>query len=305
MNDATRPESRAGIAQSYAFTVAALLIWSTSFIGTKIAYATFPPITLGALRFVIASAVLGVALIGGKAHVKPTLKDLGVMAVSGVLGITLYFTLENIGVSLTTASNAALIIASYPAITTLLELVIYRIKPSASKVAGILIAMAGVYLLSSTSGNEGNQSQHVGDLILVATGVVWALYSFTTRKVVARYPAVTVSFYQTIAGVICFIPLSLTEMARWQAPTVTSLAVLVYLGVMCSVAAFLLYNLGLRKLSPSTSVSLMNLVPVFGVILAVLILHETITARQLIGGPIVMAGVLLSARKPSLPEAKK
>ncbi len=85
---------------------------------------------------------------------------------------------------------------------------IYRIKPSASKVAGILIAMAGVYLLSSTSGNEGNQSQHVGDLILVATGVVWALYSFTTRKVVARYPAVTVSFYQTNAGVICIIPLS-------------------------------------------------------------------------------------------------
>ncbi len=89
MNDATRPESRAGIAQSYAFTVAALLIWSTSFIGTKIAYATFPPITLGALRFVIASAVLGVALIGGKAHVKPTLKDLGVMAVPGVVGIAL------------------------------------------------------------------------------------------------------------------------------------------------------------------------------------------------------------------------
>ncbi len=48
------------------------------------------------------------------------------MSISGVLGTTLYFSLENIGVELTTASNAAIIVASYPAITVLMEFLFFR-----------------------------------------------------------------------------------------------------------------------------------------------------------------------------------
>lgn len=278
----------------YSATILALLIWSTSFISTKIAYTTFPPITLGAARFVIASGVLGIILFLKKDSTKPTLKDLAIISSSGILGITLYFTMENIGVSLTTASNAALIVASYPAITALLELMIYRIKISGFKILGIFLAMFGVYLVSYTNNSYNGQEQFVGNIILIATGVVWALYNFITRRIVNKYPAITISFYQTVAGTVCFIPLAFIERANWQFPTASSFTMLLYLGVLCSVVAFLLYNFGLRMLAPSTSVSLMNLVPIFGVIFSVLFLHETVCIRQLIGGVIIIAGVLLS-----------
>ncbi len=285
----------------YTATILALFIWSTSFIGTKIAYATFPPLTLGALRFVVATIVLGIALLIKQEFVKPSLKDLGVMSLSGALGITLYFAMQNIGIHLTTASNAALIVGCYPAIATLLELIIYKVRPSAINVVGIFIAMAGVFILTfkdSVIGNGDGMNQQAGNLILIATGFVWTFYNFMTQKVVNKYPAITVSFYQTIAGTILFLPLTLVERDAWVSPTPISISALIYLGVLCSVIAFLLYNFGLRKIPPSRSVTLMNLVPIFGVIFSVLILHETVTLQQLAGGIIVIAGVLLSVKQP-------
>ncbi|WP_342782099.1 DMT family transporter [Saccharibacillus brassicae] len=100
----------------------AIVFWSTSFVGTKIAYASFPPLTLGAARFAIASLILGGIVLLRREFVRPAPRDLGLMALSGLLGTTVYFALENIGVQLTTASSAALIVASYPAVTALLEL---------------------------------------------------------------------------------------------------------------------------------------------------------------------------------------
>ncbi|WP_226003365.1 DMT family transporter [Paenibacillus sp. BJ-4] len=281
----------------YGSTILALLIWSTSFIATKAAYTSIPPLTLGLSRFIIASIVLGIVLLIKKEYVKVKPKDLATISFSGVLGITLYFSMENIGVSLTTASNAALIVASYPAITSLLELILYKVKISKYKICGIALAMIGVYFLTSVGESSGGKNQLIGNLILIGTGFAWAFYTFMTRKVVDKYPPVTLSFYQTVAGSIFFIPLALLEKDSWQAPTTAALTLLIYLGMFCSVIAFLLYNYGLIKLSPSSSVSLMNLVPIFGVLFSVLLLQETITWRQIIGGMVVIIGVLLSAHQ--------
>ncbi|MDP1509887.1 EamA family transporter [Paenibacillus sp. CMAA1739] len=281
----------------YSSTILALLIWSTSFIATKAAYTTFPPLTLGLSRFIIASIVLGIVLLIKKEHVKVKPKDLATISFSGVLGITLYFSMENIGVSLTTASNAALIVASYPAITSLLEFILYKVKLSKYKICGIALAMIGVYFLTSVGESPDGKNQLIGNLILIGTGFAWAFYTFMTRKVVDKYPPVTLSFYQTVAGSIFFIPLALLEKDSWQAPTTGSFMLLMYLGVFCSVIAFLLYNYGLIKLSPSSSVSLMNLVPIFGVIFSVVLLHETVSWRQMIGGLVVIIGVLMSAHQ--------
>lgn len=277
--------------------ILAIIIWSTSFVGTKIAYASFSPLTLGAARFVIATAVLGIFLMVKKEFTKPKLKDIGLISVSGILGITIYFAMENIGVKLTTASNAALIVASYPAITALFELLLYRTKISWVKLLGITTAIVGVYLLVHSNHGDGGKQQLLGNIILIATGIVWAFYNFATRKVVKKHSMLTVSFYQTVAGTVAFIPLALTERASWQIPTLTSFLVLLYLGIFCSVAAFLLYNFGLRKLSPTSAVTLLNLVPVLGVLSSVIFLREVVQINQLIGGAIIVGGVVLSVRQ--------
>lgn len=284
-----------------AATTAAILLWSTSFVATKIAYESFPPLTLGACRFFLASAALGITVLLKREFTMPSRKDAGLLALSGLLGITLYFAMENVGVSLTSASNAALIVASYPAITVALERILYGTRFSAGKAAGIVLAGIGVYCISIAGDRVagGGDRQLLGNIILAATGIVWAFYNFVMRTVVNKYPPLTVSLYQTIAGFVAFIPLALIEAPQWRMPTAASWGTLAYLGLLCSVAAFMLYNYGLRKLSAGTAVTLMNLVPVFGVLFSVLLLDEQVYARQLIGGLIVIVGVALTVRAKS------
>ena len=286
---------------SYFSILGALVIWSSSFVAIKIAYETFPPITLGAVRFVVATLILGALTLLPKNRVKLEKKDIGTVALSGLMGITLYAVLQNIAMQWTSASSATLIIASYPIITLLLETLIYKTKLSAVKVIGILIAIGGVVILSYVKAEARQQNELLGILLLIVAGVAWAFYNFLTKKVVNRYPSISLLFYQTLFGTLFMLPLSLFERAQWQAPTLMTFSMMLFLGVFCSVIAFLLYNLGLRKLSPSSVTSMLNLVPIFGVFFSWLLLGERVTLQKVIGGTIVILGVMLSLRK-SKPE---
>lgn len=281
----------------YLSTVGALLIWSSSFIATKVAYRSFPPITLAAARFLVALILLFIARLVMKEKVRPTRKEIWPIAFSGFMGITLYFLFENVGLSMTTASSAALIVASFPAITLVGERIVYKTPITLKQVAGIVLAVVGVYLISvGSEKTEGAENPLLGNLILLGTGVVWAAYIFSTRKVVGKFPAVTLSYYQTLAGFIGFLPFTLLEIGKWKTPDAPSVGMLVYLGAMCSVAAYMMYNYGLRRLKPSTSAFLMNLVPIFGTLFSVVLLGEHLTWRHIVGGALVILGVLVSIR---------
>jgi drug/metabolite transporter (DMT)-like permease len=108
-----------------------------------------------------------------------------------------------------------------------------------------------------------------------------------------------ITFYQTTAGALAFLPLAWIERSQWKTPTWNSLFALLYLGLFCSTIAFLLYAYGLKKLTSSSAVSLMNLVPVLGVIFALVFLHEPLSGFQFIGGIVVIAGIMLSVRQES------
>lgn len=277
----------------YLATTTAVLLWSASFIATKFAYSSFSPLMVGLIRFFFATVLLFCVRVISKDTAHPCKKDMMKIAVSGLLGITLYFAAENIGVQLTTASNCSLIVASYPAVTTLFEFFIYRTKPTLRKIIGISLAFGGILVLTAKSGNDSSEAL-LGSLILVVAGVIWTFYNFITRTVTDKYSPVTLSYYQFMFGTIFFVPLVLVEHQPIVAITRSGVVAMIYLSLGCSVGAFLLYNWGLRKLSAATAVSLMNLVPVFGLLLSALLLKETITITQIIGGAVVILGVILS-----------
>ncbi|GEA33729.1 DMT family transporter [Clostridium diolis] len=278
----------------YLASTGAVVLWSASFIATKLAYETFAPIQLAAVRTLFAVILFGFMRKITSNNEQIQKEDRIRIALSGFLGITLYFAIENIGVSMTSSSNSALIVASFPAVTTLLEFFIYHSKPNIKKVLGIILAIIGVAVLTQIN-VDGNSKSMLGNIILIGAGVVWAFYNFITRDLTNKYSAMTLTYYQMLAGFIFFLPFVIIEGKTWRMPTMTSASALIYLSVGCSIVAFLLYNLGLRKLSASISVSLMNLVPVLGLIFSILILHESVSTVQILGGIIVIIGVILSS----------
>lgn len=291
------PEQKQSNAASILSVLGALVIWGSSFVAIKFAYTTYPPLTLAAVRFVVATLILGALTLLPKNRVKLEKKDILTVAVCGLTGIMLYAVLQNIAMQWTSASSATLIIASYPIITLLMESLIYKTKLSLMKIVAILIAICGVVILSYVKTESRISGELLGILLLMAAGVFWAVYNFMMKRVVNQYPPITLLFYITLFGTIFLLPLSLFERTAWQTPTLLSFSMMLFLGVFCSVIAYLLYNRGLKTMAPSTITSMLNLMPIIGVFFSWILLGEQVTLRKIVGGAIVILGVMLSVRK--------
>ncbi|HWE89435.1 MAG TPA: DMT family transporter [Pseudonocardiaceae bacterium] len=275
----------------------AAIIWSTSFALTKITLAQLPPMTIGALRFVVAALILGVVVRARGDFAPPTVRQRITIAAAGLLGITLYFALENVGVQWASASDATLIVAAYPVIALALELALRRASFSVIRLAGMVIAIAGVALIVRNGSQQAGTHRLLGDLVLVAGGLVWAAYNLATQRDRSGASALVVTYYQTIAGAGGFVLLSLFEVRHWALPSGGNLLRLGYLAVLCSVVAFALYNFGLERVPSSVAVNLLNIVPVAGLVWAVVLAGESVGPLQLVGGAIVIIGVAIGLKK--------
>jgi len=277
----------------------AVILWSSSYIVTKVGVGDIPPLTFAAIRFIMAAIVMGIVFVFAKPREHVSKKDLLRLALGGLLGITAYFSLQNLGVQKTTASDATLLVASFPVITLLLEILFRKARINFRQIGGIVIAIVGIYLVIDMSGTRSAPERLTGDLLLLATGLAWALYNFATQNVVQKYSTITVIFWQTLFGMVALLPLAIIEINKWQSIKSSGLLGALYLGLFCSVGAFLLYGYGLKSLQPGLAVILLNLVPIFGLVFAVIFLHERISLLQLLGGAIVICGVILSVSSVS------
>ncbi|MFI9587899.1 DMT family transporter [Streptomyces sp. NPDC052236] len=275
--------------------MAAALFWSSSYAVTKQVLEDVGPLSIGAIRFALAALLLGVMVrLNRHRPARPDARQRRQLYLSGFLGITVYFILENIGVDLSTASDASLIVATYPLMTMLLELVVFRARMPPLRVAGVLLATIGAFLVVRNGVQVGGSSRWLGDILLLLGGLAWAGYNVLGKRASAGQDAMSVTYYQTLAGAAGFLLASLLEAGDWRMPSATASSLLVYLAVACSVGGFLLYNYGLRRMASSVAVNILNLVPVFGVIGAVVINGESIRPAQAAGGVVIIVGVVLS-----------
>lgn len=278
-------------------TVAAAAVLSSSYTLTKIALRDVPPLTIGFLRFAAAAFILACWVHFHPNYPRPGWRDLCRLSLAGLVGITAYFSVENIGVDFATPTDAALLVAGYPLLTALLELLIFRQRTNRAVLVGFGFAIIGVYLvIGYTAG--GGAHRHIGDILLTVSGVIWALYNLMIRDVASRYPMPVILCYQTCAGALGFLPLALTELRQWHSfaePTLT-VGCLCGLTILCSIMGLGLYAYGLRYLRASTSVNLLNLVPLFGLIIPAVTLGERVTLVQLAGGIVIIIGVATSVK---------
>ena len=178
-----------------------------------------------------------------------------------------------------------------------MESAIYKKKLSGIKIVAILIAIVGVVILSYVKAESRVEGELFGIILFIIAGIGWAVYNFMMKRVVNHYPPITLQFYTTLFGTIFLLPLALLERGQWREPTLLSFSMMMFLGVFCSVVAYLLYNRGLTTMAPSTVTSMLNLMPIIGVFFSWVLLGEQVTLRKIIGGAIVIFGVMLSVRK--------
>ncbi len=273
----------------------AVSLWGPSFVATKVALREAPPFTIAFMRFFVASGFLYPLWWLSGERVTLSAKSRRDLLLGGLVGVTAYFTLENLGVQLTTASDAALLMAAIPVICLIAEAAWLRQTISWRRGLGIVVSILGVFLVIGQAPAFGGENRLRGDLLVMAAALCWAVYSLLGRRL-NRYPKLTVVAHQTMYGALMLFPFALSEFARWHRLSLATVISILYLGLMCSAITYLLYNYALKALAASQVSTFLNLVPIIGVIAGVLLLGEQTQLIQILGGGVILAGVVMSTQ---------
>lgn len=285
----------------YIEVLLAVIAWGASFIATKIALEYISPITVVWLRFTMGVCILGLAVALKKQFVLPDTKDWGYFAILGFLGITFHQWLQSTGLVTAEATTTGWIIASTPIFMALLGLIILKERLVWYQTAGIILAAFGV-LVVVTKGNLAaiglGKFGAPGDFLVLISAVNWAVFSALSRPGLKKYPSTLMMFFVMMFGwlftSILFIANSgLQQMSMFPWDGWVSIA---FLGVFCSGIAYIFWYDALKILPVAQTGAFLYLEPIITVIVAALVLGESLLLATLIGGITILIGVWLVNR---------
>ncbi len=272
--------------------VGVAVVWGLTFLSIKVSVAELSPMTLASLRFIIASLILPLIALVSRISLKIRLRDFPLIALSGLVGVTMYFFFENNGIMLLSASESSIIVGTIPVLTLIVEILVFKARTKPAIVAGIFMSFAGVGLIVAKS--EAAKSSPAGYFFMAGAAVSWVIYTFITRKLGTRYPFLTVTFWQIFSGTLGCIPLGIAEGWVKRPLSFQVMANVAFLGVLASAFGYWLYVIVLDKLGASRASVFINLIPVVSIVAAFILLGERLAPLQLAGGAVTIAGVYLA-----------
>ena len=278
------------------------IVWGSTYFFIQMAVHNFPPMLMGALRYITAGLLLlgWCKFKGDKIWVR---KDIANSAVSGIL---LLFVATGIVIWVEQTLPSAIVaitIAAEPVWFVLMDKGNWRVNfKNRAIISGLVVGFAGVILLFgeqlSKALTGGHSSASFTSLALLAFGpIAWCAGSLYSKKKTSNSPARINTAWQMIIGGLAFIPASLVHhelngFAFHQVPAQAWMA-LTYLVIFGSIGAYSAY-IWLLQVRTATQVSTHSYVnPVIAVLLGVLFANEHISRLQVIGLVIILFSVLL------------
>ena len=293
-----RPDVR--VNPGVAALIGAMAIWGGTYVVTDAVLGAMGPLAILLFRFAIAFAVL--APFAWRAGFRPRMIFQPIFLLFGFTGMVLHLALENFGLQHTSPGSASLVIATAPAVTLAASVVFLRERLTLVRSLGIVLSVAGAALVTQAGVASDGRGELLGNLLVFAGVLAWGIYAVQGKKLSTSVPGVVSTAASAGAATLLIAPVAIVEMFVGRAPSFDagSVAGILFLGAGANAAAFALWNISLKHVDASVAGSYINLVPVIGVVLAIM-LGETMTAMQWVGGAIVMAGVWLTDRdrKPS------
>lgn len=137
-----------------------------------------------------------------------------------------------------------------------------------------------------------------GDVVVFAAMVCWALYTLWLRGIPPEIDRIGLMAVQIGVAFVFLLPMYLGELAYGYAPVwrASSFGALAYLGIFPSVLAYLFYNIGVARVGAARAGLFTHLIPAFGVVFAVVFLHEPIHAYHVAGVAAILAGIVCAVR---------
>jgi drug/metabolite transporter (DMT)-like permease len=284
------------------------IVWASSLVLGKLVfdvYQDMTPILFVALRYTIACPFL--ILLAGTRRSSLTnrtavRKAWPAILIAGISGPFFSQILQYIGLDLSVASDTLLLLNMSPVFAVLLAAPLLNEHITREKVLGLILATIGATLivLATTSAESVNIANRVlGDVIVIISTFLFAVNGIAGKVAVGTVDAISVTLYSTMVSVpllwICaflFEDISLlltTSLLTW--------GIMLWIAIVNTAIAFVLYYESMRYIEASKVQIALNLIAVWGVIMAFLLLNEAIVVLQIVGGILTVAGVALTYSK--------
>ena len=270
------------------------IMWATSFPIIKIALESLSAGHLTLLRHVLASLSFLLLMLVKQNKLLPPKKDIPIFMGLGLLGYTIYHTTLNFGEINVSAGTASLIIASAPAFSTIIAYFLLKDKLRALAWLGVLVSFVGVTLIILGENNSFSINGYA--LLVLLAALSSSFYTVLQKPLFTRYSAIEVTAYATWAGTIPMFLFSSGLFTALQDVNFSSIAAVIYLGVVPSAIAYTLFAYAVANAKVSRVSSFMYLIPVLSLLFSWLLLSEVPSLISLVGGAIAITGIILVNR---------
>jgi drug/metabolite transporter (DMT)-like permease len=268
-----------------------------------VALREFPPMLLGGLRVTIAGALMVPAYLWERRKTgdRWTRAEVPMLLLLGLLGVALNQFLFIMGLSRTTATHSAIFVNLSPIVVLLLAAAWRIERLTRWKVAGMLLALAGVALLQSFEHARPGRSGPtlLGDLITFGGACAFAGFTVLAKTVAKRHSAITVNTFAYVGGALIMAPVTVWEAARYPLASASwrAWACAFYMAAISSVACYFIYYHALGHMRASRVAAFCYFQPPMAAALAIVALGEPITAALAISILVIFAGVWLTERE--------
>ena len=299
----------------HALALLVVAIWGVTFVSTKVLIsAGLLPAQIFAIRFILAYIGIWAVCMYRKGLASrlfaDSVLDEAIFVFLGITGGSFYFLTENTALVYTQACNVAFLVCSAPLFTALMTLVVKRFAKG--RIAegledirlgwplglGTILALGGMAMV--VFDRQTLQLSPKGDLFAIGAALCWALYSIFMAQMTLQYGALFATRKVFFYGLLTIIPFLFngdraTVTAALSQPTV--ILNLLFLGLIASLACFIIWNKVMAKLGNFTSTCYVYLNPFFTLVTSMIVLGERMTLLSAAGSLAIILGVILSGKK--------
>jgi drug/metabolite transporter (DMT)-like permease len=287
--------------QAYVLLILTTLMWGGNAIAGRLAVGEISPMVLTSLRWVIVVAIM-LPLVGRQiVRDWPKIRSRWLFTIlMGTFGFTAFNALFYAAAHFTSAVNLTIFQGAIPVLVLLGTILFFKARTIPLQILGMIVTIVGVLIVSVKADWEilRKLALNIGDVWMLIACVFYAGYTLGLR----HRPAIPGLVFFTAMAVVAFIsslPLLGIEMAHGTAqwPTPKGWLVMLYVALLPSLLSQVFFIRGVELIGPARAGLFVNLVPVFGALLAVVLLGEPFAFYHALGLVLVLGGIWLAERK--------
>ncbi len=282
-----------------------VLVWGVNFPVVKAVLEVMHPHVLNTFRFLVSACILGGLYAYRRARLgqpfwKPLRDHPFQIAALGLLGFLVYQLCFILGLDATTAGNAALIMATAPLWTAITGLVVGTEHLQPRSWFGLIVVLGGamVVVLGGARSVHFGSETFVGNVIMLAAALAWGAYTALNKPALRFVSATGLTFLGLLFALPFLFAVGVPYYAdvAWHHVTLLHWGAILFSGGLSTGIAIALWNNSVNSVGASETAVYGNLVPIVALISSLLLLGETITVSQVVGGMFVIGGVLVMRR---------